>query len=224
MARKKLARFAENHRNPLVIEAGKELFNTIKGKWHSVFFKNENPITLELACGRGEYTIGLAKIYPERNYIGVDIKGARIWQGANYALKENMKNVGFLRTIIQNLENFFEPQEVSEIWITFPDPRPKGNDEKRRLTHPRFLEMYRKLLKDRGLVHLKTDNPALFEYTLEVLRTQPIENLKFTYNLYKSELQAWHHGIRTKYENIFTAQGANIHYLQFNFLPQSAQS
>lgn len=217
MGRKKLERFAQNQQSWNVIEAGKPFYEVCKGKWHSDFFKNQNPIVLELACGRGEYSVGMAKVFPNKNFIGVDIKGSRLWKGSQEALKENLLNVAFLRTYIQNLEKFFAPQEVAEVWLIHPDPRPKEADARRRLTHPRFLEMYRNLLQKEGWVHLKTDNTGLFEYTLEVLREQQIKNLHFTYDLYASEYAAEHFGIKTKYEQIFEQEGEKIKYLKFQF-------
>lgn len=217
MARKKLIRFAQNQQSWNVIEAGKPFYESCKGKWNSDFFKNSNPIVLELGCGRGEYTVGMAKIFPNKNFIGVDIKGARLWKGSQEALQAGLQNVGFLRTYIQNLENFFAPQEVAEIWLIHPDPRPKEADARRRLTHPRFLQMYRNLLKQEGWVHLKTDSTTLFEYTLEVLKEQKIKNLHYTYDLYASTYAAEHFGIKTKYEILFEQEGEKIKYLKFQF-------
>ena len=139
-----------------VIEPTKPLYQTIKGKWRTDYFKNEAPITLELACGRGEYTIGLAKIFSEKNFIGVDIKGERIWKGSTSAVEENLSNVAFLRTQILLIENFFQAGEVDEIWLTFPDPRPRKRDIKRRLTSPRFIELYKKTCED-GELHSSQD-------------------------------------------------------------------
>lgn len=218
MGRKKLLRFAENGQAHNVIEAQKPIYKEIKGQWHAHQFGNDFPITLEVGCGRGEYTTGLAQVFPERNFIGVDLKGGRIWKGSQVAIEAGLQNVAFLRTHIQNLEEFFAPQELAEIWITFPDPRPKGSDEHRRLTHPRFLEMYRKLLIKGGWVHFKTDNEPLFDYTLEVLQEQPITNLAYTKDLYTSPLNADHYGIKTTYEQKFTAQGFKINYLRFQFV------
>ncbi|GIV30190.1 MAG: tRNA (guanine-N(7)-)-methyltransferase [Bacteroidia bacterium] len=217
MGRKKLERFAQNQQSWNVVEAGKPFYEACKGKWHSDFFKNTNPIVLELACGRGEYSVGMAKVFPNKNFIGVDIKGSRLWKGSQEAMKENLNNVGFLRTYIQNLENFFAPQEVAEIWLIHPDPRPKEADARRRLTHPRFLQMYRNLLQKEGWLHLKTDNTGLFEYTLEVLQEQKIKNLHFTKDLYASEYAEEHFGIKTKYELLFEQEGEKIKYLKFQF-------
>lgn len=217
MSRNKLTRFAENEENPNVIQAGKLLYEKIKGNWGKLQFQNQQELVVELACGRGEYTIGLAQVFPDKNFIGVDIKGSRIWKGSSFATTHQLNNVAFLRTYIQNIHEFFAENEIDEIWITFPDPRPKDRDEKRRLTHPRFLEMYRSLLKSDGWVHFKTDNTNLFEYSLEVLETQKIQNLQYTFDLYKSDLAELHHGIQTRYEQIFSGKGEKIKYLQFQF-------
>lgn len=223
MGRQKLIRFETNAQRENVIEPGKEIFSTIQGNWRA-YFKNENPIVLEVGCGRGEYTVGLAPIFPEKNFVGTDIKGSRIWKGSTIAFENNYKNVAFLRIKIQNIEEFFDKGEVNEIWITFPDPRPKDKDERRRLTNPRFLEIYKNLLAPGGLVHFKTDSIALFEYTLELLHNPEliqkfgIRDLVFTKDLYNSELQSEHYGITTTYERKFLAKGIEtINYLRFKF-------
>jgi len=217
VARQKLYKFAANAKAKNVLEAGKPLFETIKGNWHT-FFENSSPIVLELACGRGEYTTGLAQVYPDKNFIGIDIKGDRIWKGSTFAQENNLQNVAFLRTLIHDLEKFFAEDEVSEIWLVHPDPRPKKKDAKRRLTHPRFLDSYRKIVKNEGMLHLKTDNTGLYEYSLEVLKTQKIENLVQTADLYESPLYDLHHGITTRYEKQFTKEGHKIKYLQCKLL------
>jgi tRNA (guanine-N7-)-methyltransferase len=219
MGRTKLIRFASNAENQQILEPGKPLFENIKGQWNDAFFAKPQPITLELACGRGEYTVGLAQVYDERNFIGIDRKGERIWQGCKIAQDNSLSNVGFIRCHISHLENHFAPQEVSEIWIVHPDPRPKAHDERRRLTNPRYLNIYKNILQPDGWIRLKTDNSGLFEYTLEVLKEQPIKDLSFTWDLYESpELLAEHHGIVTRYEQKFTAEGHKIKYLKFRFL------
>jgi tRNA (guanine-N7-)-methyltransferase len=201
-----------------VIEPSKPLYQTIKGKWNSEYFKNNSPITLELACGRGEYSVGLAKLFNAKNFIGVDIKGERIWKGSTWALEQNLSNVAFLRTQIIMIESFFVPGEVAEIWLTFPDPRPRKRDIKRRLTSPRFMEMYKKLLKPGSYVRLKTDNTQLYEYTLEEMQARnDIAELKFTADLYNSELRPECFDIKTKYEEEFAAKGEKIKYLRFCF-------
>jgi len=165
--KRKQERFRIIEANQNVIEPSKPVYQKIKGKWNTEYFQNDRPITLELACGRGEYTVGLARLFPERNFVGVDIKGERIWKGSTIALQEGLTNACFLRTQILLIENFFDPAEVNEIWLTFPDPRPRKRDIKRRLTSQRFMEMYKRILQKGGYLRLKTDNTQLFEYTLE---------------------------------------------------------
>lgn len=217
MGRKKLERFADNDKADNLLQEGKPLFTQIKGKWNEAFFKRAQPLVLELACGRGEYTVGLAQAYPERNFVGIDLKGSRLWKGSQFAITHHLENVGFLRTQIQNVDLFFDENEVDEIWLTFPDPRPKDRDERRRLSNPRFMAMYRKMLKPEGIFHLKTDNTGFFDYTLEVLQNERIKDLQYTYDLYESPLNALHHGIKTHYEALFYEQGHKIKYLQFRF-------
>jgi tRNA (guanine-N7-)-methyltransferase len=214
----KLERFRENTERRNVIEPGKAIFDQIKGKWQALYFENAQPITVEMGCGRGEYTVGLGRLFPERNFVGVDVKGSRIWKGSSIADAENLLNVAFLRIRILDIGQYFDEGEVDEIWITFPDPRPKKSDIKRRLTSPRFLELYKKVLKKGGKVHLKTDNQALFEYSLEVLQErEDVEGLIHTFDLYQSELLPLHHGLQTRYEQMFVAEGKTIKYLQFVF-------
>jgi tRNA (guanine-N7-)-methyltransferase len=201
-----------------VIEPSKPLYQAIKGKWNTEYFKNDSPITLELACGRGEYTVGLAKLFSNHNFVGVDIKGERIWKGSTWAVEENLQNVAFLRTQILMIENFFQPGEVDEIWLTFPDPRPRKRDIKRRLTSPRFITMYKKLVKPGSYIRLKTDNTKLYEYTLEEVQArEDITDLVFTDDLYNSELRPECFDIRTRYEEEFAAKGEKIKYLRFRF-------
>ncbi|MCS6969209.1 MAG: tRNA (guanosine(46)-N7)-methyltransferase TrmB [Cytophagales bacterium] len=219
MGKSKLQRFADNRLAPNVIEPGKPLYQTIRGNWHVSYFHNFNPIVLELACGRGEYTVAFAEKYPDKNFIGVDIKGARIWKGSQICLRKGLQNAAFLRIQIQQIENFFASGEVSEIWLIHPDPRPKEGDQRRRLTHPRFLNHYRNIGKPGMWFHLRTDNAGLFHYTLEMLQNEPITDLAYTNNLYESPLLADHlditgQPIRTKYEELFTLQGHTIHYLR----------
>lgn len=187
----------------------------LKGKWLEDYFKNTNPIVLELGCGKGEYSVGLAKNNPDKNFIGVDIKGNRIWTGAKEALDLYMPNVAFIRTRIDFIEHCFVPGEVSEIWITFPDPQPQKTRERKRLTNMRFIDRYRKFLKPGGLVHLKTDSTSLYEYTMEVIKENKLELLFHTNDLYKNcppdrkELIE----IKTHYEKLFTAKGEDIKYI-----------
>jgi tRNA (guanine-N7-)-methyltransferase len=217
--KRKQERFKIIEENSNVIEPTKPLYQTIRGTWSVEYFKNKNPITLELACGRGEYTIGLARLFPDKNFIGVDIKGERIWKGSTIALEEQLINAAFLRTHILLIENFFNPAEVSEVWLTFPDPRPRKRDIKRRLTSPRFLDLYKRLLKPGGYVRLKTDNTQLFEYTLERLHLRTdIHDLAFTADVYQSELEKECFDIKTRYEQEFSQKGEKIKYLRFRFV------
>ena len=202
-----------------MLENGKDLYLKIKGKWNESYFNNPNPITVELACGRGEYTVNLAGTFPDRNYIGIDVKGDRIWKGSTWAVERNLKNVGFLRAEALRLDQFFAEGEIDEFWITFPDPRPRKRDVKRRLTSPRFLEIYKKILRRGGLLRFKTDNTQLFNYTLEVLSERSdIGDLKFTHDLYESDLRPECFDIKTRYEEMFSAKGERIKYLRFRFL------
>jgi len=201
-----------------VIEPTKSVYHQIKGHWHSIYFKNEKPITVELACGRGEYAVGLGKLFPDKNFIGIDIKGERIWKGSTMAVEFKLSNVAFLRTQILLIENFFGEHEIDEVWMTFPDPRPRKRDVKRRLTSPRFIDMYKKLLKPEGFVRLKTDNTMLFDYTLEELQKRSdIKDLEFTKDIYQSDLRPECFDIKTKYEQEFSAKGETIKYLRFRF-------
>ncbi|MEM9895844.1 MAG: tRNA (guanosine(46)-N7)-methyltransferase TrmB [Bacteroidota bacterium] len=214
----KKVKFQQNMESHNVLEPDKEGFEGIKGNWHR-FFSNRNPLVAELACGWGEYTLGLAELYPEKNHIGIDLKGDRIWRGSQHALNQKLGNVAFLRIHIIELLNLFDVGELDEIWLTFPDPRPKDRDEKHRLTNPSYLAKYREVLTSDGWFKFKTDNSALFQYTLEVLEKTEITNLAYTWDLYGSELLEDHFGIQTKYEKIWTAKGANIKYLKFQFAP-----
>lgn len=214
----KLKRFEIISTRDNVIEPGKEIFHTIRGEWNKRHFKNDHPITIELACGRGEYSVGLARHSPERNFIGIDKKGDRLWKGSTWAVEEGLHNVAFLRTQILYLESFFEPQEVDEIWLTFPDPRPRKRDIKRRLTNGRFLDMYKSLLKPGGYFRFKTDNTDLFNYTLEELSYRnDLEDYQYTHDLYESDLRGECFDIKTKYEEMFTLKGERIKYLRFRF-------
>lgn len=218
MARRKLQRFSENQARENVLQPGKYLFKNIKGNWNQAYFKNSRPIILELGCGRGEYTVGMARLNPESNFIGVDIKGDRIWKGSKTADLENLHNAAFLRTQVQSLDDFFKPDEIDEIWITFPDPRPKKSDRKRRLTHPRFMELYRLLLKPGGRLHLKTDNQDFFLFTLEVIESMSgVTSLDYTEDVYTSSLLRPELEIKTHYETLFSKQGFLIKYLTFIF-------
>jgi tRNA (guanine-N7-)-methyltransferase len=214
----KLKRFEVIASRDNVLQRGKDLYTTIKGNWNEVYFKNDRPITIELACGRGEYSVGLAARFPERNFIGIDMKGDRLWKGSTLAIEQSLTNVGFLRTQIVDLEVFFQPGEVDEIWLTFPDPRPRKRDVKRRLTSPRFMDLFKKVLKPGRYFRLKTDNTPLFEYTLEQLSMRnDIEDYQYTHDLYNSELREECFDIKTRYEEMFSAKGEKIKYLRFRF-------
>jgi len=216
--KRKQERFRIIEERENVIERSKDIYDAMKGEWRSSYFRNDNPITLELACGRGEYSVNLAKKFPKKNFIGVDIKGERIWKGSTDALEQELKNVCFLRTPILLIENFFEPGEVDEIWITFPDPRPRKRDIKRRLTSPRYLDIYKKLVKPGSYIRLKTDNTPLFIYSLEEAQARTdVDDLQFTDDLYNSTLQPECYDIQTRYEQQFAARGEKIKYLRFRF-------
>ena len=219
MARAKLKRFRENIDRKNILEDNKDLYTHIKGKWNTLYFKNGLPITVEMGCGKGEYTVGLARVFPGRNFVGIDVKGDRLWVGSTMALQENLKQVAFLRAQIQNIHEFFGTNEVDAIWITFPDPRPKKRDIKRRLTSPRFLELYKDMLQPDGMVYFKTDNTKLFEYTLEVLKERKdIRDLDYTFDLYNSEYLDDHYGIKTNFEQKYLELGEKIKYLKFRFI------
>lgn len=215
MTRRKLFRFEQNAKAENVIEKGKPLYESIKGNWRDTYFKNQNPVVLELACGKGEYTVGLGKTFPDKNYIGIDIKGDRIARGSQQAMEAGLSNVAFLRTSIQYLDEFFLPGEVDEIWLVHPDPQPKDKDEKKRLTNAWFLEQYAKYIKDGGVFHLKTDNPFLYEYSLESISNSPDYHiLEHTDHLYESDLWQEHHNITTHYEKLFREKGFTIRYIK----------
>ncbi|MCB0429414.1 MAG: tRNA (guanosine(46)-N7)-methyltransferase TrmB [Flavobacteriales bacterium] len=221
MGRSKLYRYAENDALPNVIQPGRpEEAATflLKGKWSRDHFHNEQPLTLELGCGKGEYTLGMGRAFPDCNFIGVDIKGARIWRGAKTALNENLGNVAFLRTPIERIEQCFGKDEVSDIWITFPDPQPTSRREKKRLTGHAFLHRYHKILRPGGRIHLKTDSAELFAYTMEVLEHLRIRPEIVCEDVHGSldEIPDMVRSIRTHYEQLFLAKGKNIHYLRFS--------
>lgn len=217
MAHHKLQRFAENLTFPNLFQVSYDMLSNegfhLKGKWNE-HFGNDNPITLELGCGRGDYTIALSRIHPDRNYIGVDIKGARLWRGAKTGVEEGLGNVAFLRTRIEMISHFFAPGEVGEIWITFPDPQPKK--ERKRLTCNRFLSLYKEFLTPGGIIHLKTDSAELHEYTLnEVIPENNYQVCYATSDLYGSDYQGEAKLTQTFYEKMFLAEGKPITYLQF---------
>lgn len=191
----------------------------LKGNWNRDFFKNDNPIVLELGCGKGEYTIALAEKFPQKNFIGIDIKGARFWRGAKTALENGMKNVAFLRTQIEIVDFAFAENEVSEIWITFPDPQIKFRRTKHRLTHPDFLRKYHQILHEKGIVHLKTDSEFLHGYTHGIIQAEGHQVLLSNHNVYhpdNRELPQEITSIQTFYEQKFLENGKNITYLRFS--------
>jgi tRNA (guanine-N7-)-methyltransferase len=211
----KIRRFAEieTFSNVLQLDAGK--LHT--GKWAESFFKNGNPVVLELACGKGEYTVNLARMFPDKNFIGIDYKGNRIWRGAKTALEEGVNNVAFLRIQIENLVDFFAPGEVDEIWITFPDPQPQLSREKKRLTSKRFLDMYQIVLRPGGYINLKTDNDDLHAYTADKIAELDLKLFIKTENLYHSEFADDVLSIKTYYEKKYLQYNKNINYLKFSF-------
>ena len=214
----KLFRFQVIAGRDNVIEPGKELYTKMRGKWNEIYFGNSNPITVELACGRGEYSVALAQLFPARNYVGVDIKGDRIWKGSTLAMEKNLSNIAFLRTNILNLDYFFAKHEIDEIWLTFPDPRPKKRDVKRRLTSPRFLDLYKKVLGTKAYIRFKTDNTDLFKYTIDELKLRgDIDDLAQTDDVYQSNLRSECFDIKTRYEEMFATKGERIKYLRFQF-------
>ncbi|MEY4936431.1 MAG: hypothetical protein RIS64_2790 [Bacteroidota bacterium] len=229
MSRNKLQKFAElmtypnvyenrTHKETPTLEQAGVLYD-LKGHWNEKHFKKNQPIILELACGRGEYTLGLARMFPNCNFIGVDIKGARIHQGAKIALTENLQNVAFLRTRIEQIEAFFAADEVAEIWITFPDPFLNEGKENKRLTSPPFLERYRRFLKTKGLMQLKTDSPVLYDFTLETLKNDAkCQILYQNDDIYARDLDFPALSLKTYYEKKHLADNRTIKYIQFKIL------
>ncbi|HNW56479.1 MAG TPA: tRNA (guanosine(46)-N7)-methyltransferase TrmB [Bacteroidales bacterium] len=219
MGKNKLARWSElgSYDNVIQPKIGDitSQDHPIKGRWNKDMFKNENPVVLELGCGKGEYTVGLATRFPGKNYIGVDIKGARMWRGAKTSNDNKLSNVAFLRTRIEFINRFFAPDEVDEIWVTFPDPQPGGRNADKRLVSPRFLNNYRLFLKNKGTIHLKTDNTGLFKYAQKVVNDNKLDTIIATDNLYSEDLPDDILSIRTHYESIFLSEGLQIKYIAF---------
>lgn len=210
MGQKKLIRFEELKTFSNVLQNPENM----QGKWHS-FFNNQNLIILELACGKGEYAVGLGRLYPDKDFIGIDIKGNRIWKGAKTALSEGLNNVAFLRTQIDKIEDYFAAGEVGEIWITFPDPQLRFSKMKKRLTHPKFLRLYQRILQPGGIIHLKTDSPDLYNFTKAVIDLYQLKTIADKGDLYLEENISEALKIKTHYENLDIAQSNKVHYLAF---------
>lgn len=217
MGKNKLERFAENltfsNLFQVSFEELKQKDFYLKGRWREEYFKNNNPIVLELGCGKGEFTVGLGARYKDKNFIGIDIKGARLWRGCKTAFDEKMANVAFIRCHIQMIESFFAPQEVDEIWITFCDPQPKN--ENKRLTSPRFLEKYSKVLSDSGVIYLKTDSKELYDYSSQMLKEENHKIIVETEDLYGTEFEDDVKTIQTFYEKMYLKEGKTIKYIKF---------
>lgn len=210
MGQKKLQRFAEiaTFENVMQYPEG------MQGRWKE-YFGNENPLVLELACGKGEYAVGMGRMFADRNFIGIDLKGNRIWRGAKTALQEGLKNVAFIRSQIDKITNYFVPGEVSEIWITFPDPQLRTSKARKRLTHPRFLRLYQQILRNGGTIHLKTDSPDLYRFTLRVIEVFELNVLQNVEDVYAHAQSDERLLIKTHYERLDIAGSKRIHYLEF---------
>ena len=217
-SKNKLERFTDNANfDNLFQYSYEEIINGFpyKGRWANDFFKNNHPIIIELGCGKGEYTVGLAKRNPDKNYIGIDIKGARMWRGLKSAQEKGLTNVAFIRTRINLIEHYFDKNEVSEIWITFPDPQPREFKAKKRLTSPQFLNQYRMFLKKNSTIHLKTDNIIFFEYTKDIIKEEKQKLLFSSYDIYDESLDNELTQIQTFYEKKWLDHGTKIKYLKF---------
>lgn len=213
MGRKKSIKFAEFKLFPNAFDNPDHM----KGKWNEKFFKNKHSITLELACGKGEYTLALAEMFPNKNFIGIDIKSARLWHGANTAVNKELKNAAFLRIQIENILSYFDNNEIAEIWITFPDPQDRERRAKKRITGIHFLDKYKKILQQGGVIHFKTDNQSLYDFTFQTLVNQKIKIIKKTENIYKDSFLDEIISIKTTYEKKFLEMGTAIKYLKFGF-------
>jgi len=225
VGKNKLSKFADMEVFPHVFQVSSHAVREgasfeMKGKWNELFFKNDHPIVLELGCGKGEYTVGLAQLYPDKNFIGVDIKGARLWTGAKDSLERSMKNVAFLRTDIEMIHHFFAENEVSEIWLTFPDPQMKKVTK--RLTATNFMNLYQQFLKVDGLIHLKTDSNFMFTYTREMVNANQYPVVFSNDDLYASDLKDPILGIKTYYEQQWLERGITIKYIQFKLEKRTA--
>ncbi|MXV38668.1 tRNA (guanosine(46)-N7)-methyltransferase TrmB [Flavobacteriaceae bacterium Ap0902] len=221
MGKNKIKKFEENLTFDHFIQPTREeVLNgfDLKGKWNREFFKKDQPIVVELGCGKGEYTVGLGKMFPEKNFIGIDIKGARIWRGAKTVEEDDLKNVGFVRTQIELINHVFAENEISEIWITFPDPQIKYRRKKHRLTHPEFLDRYRQVLKANGFIHLKTDSEYLHGYTLGIIEVNNYKVAYANHDIYNAsthDLPAYLYDIQTHYEKLYLNEHKKITYLKF---------
>jgi tRNA (guanine-N7-)-methyltransferase len=218
VGKNKLAKFADMEEFPHVFQVSSHVLREganfeMKGKWNELCFKNNNPIVLELGCGKGEYTVGLGRMYPDKNFVGVDIKGARLWTGAKESHQSGMKNVAFLRTNIEMIHHFFAQNEVSEIWLTFPDPQMKKVTK--RLTATNFMKSYQQFVKDNGLIHLKTDSNFMFTYTCEMVKANHYPVVFSSSDLYASDMQDPILSIKTYYEQQWLERGLTIKYIQF---------
>jgi tRNA (guanine-N7-)-methyltransferase len=211
LGRKNSVKIAEIHSMENVFETPERM----EGDWYNSYFNNGNPLVLELGCGRGEYTVNMGRRFPEKNFVGIDIKGPRIWKGAGAALREGLMNVAFARFRIEYINEYFREPAASEMWIPFPDPFPRASKSGRRLTSPEFLARYKPILKPDAILHFKTDSTDLYQWTLDTYRERGIEILAFTDNLHNSEYLDEVTGIPTKYEGIFMAKGENIKYIRF---------
>jgi tRNA (guanine-N7-)-methyltransferase len=226
VVKKKLAHFAENLTFSHLFQNPYPDFNTVfvnKNLWRSQFFKNENPLILELGCGKGEYTFNLGVNNPGRNFIGVDIKGARLWKGCRLVHEYGLTNVAFIRTRIEYIEYFFGKDEIDEIWLTFPDPQPQSNRKRKRLTSPLFLNRYKNILKKDGIIHLKTDNSGLYDFTLEIIEEQGHHLVFKSEDIYRMDQPHEATAIQTFYEAIYEKEGIPIKYIEFTLNHESRQ-
>jgi tRNA (guanine-N7-)-methyltransferase len=220
VGKNKLRKFSEINTFANVIQPGDRHpcpDHPMRGQWNRQYFRNDHPIILEIGCGKGEYTVGLGRAFPENNFIGIDIKGERLWKGAKEALEAGLDNIAFLRIQAERIQHFFVENEVDAIWLTFPDPQLQQSRERKRLTSNRFLDLYQKILKPDGIIHLKTDSRSLFDYTLEMIQQGGHTLLQHTFDLYQDD-QVEVHGVKdiqTYYESMYLEQGLPIHYLQF---------
>lgn len=215
MPRTNSLRFAELKILPNVYELDDA--KPLRNHWHAHHFGNDRPIVLELGCGKAEHTLGMARLFPQQNYIGIDYKGNRIWKGATNARAEGLDNIAFLRCQIEHLEEYIGENEVNELWVTFPDPQPRDSRAKKRLTSPRFLAIYRRILRPGGTVHLKTDDDGIFAYTQQMIDELGLNLIRSTNDLHNSPLLDDLLAVTTHYESLFLKEGKAINYLQFSF-------